>query len=193
MGGHEKKLHRLTGTLVFLDESGLLMAPLVRRTWAPCGETPILLQRTRSAEKVSAIAALTVSPYRRRVRLYVSLFANRNVRTAELLRFLRALRRHVRGPLVLVWDRLNVHRAGRLQVWLAAHGVTSVFLPPYAPELNPVELWWAYLKHHRLANFAAQTARQLARVARRQTRAVARCPLLLRGFIQGTPLSSCLD
>ena len=42
---------RLKAALVFLDESGLLMAPLVRRTWAPVGNTTILYQRTRSRER----------------------------------------------------------------------------------------------------------------------------------------------
>src|SRR3989442_37037 len=66
----KKNVSGLNARLVFLDESGLLMAPLVRRTWAPRGQTPILLQRTRSHDKVSVTAVLTVSPRRRRVSLY---------------------------------------------------------------------------------------------------------------------------
>ncbi len=42
---------RLKATLVFLDEGGLIMAPLVRRTWAPRGQTPVLLRRTRPPEE----------------------------------------------------------------------------------------------------------------------------------------------
>ena len=55
------------------------MAPLVRRTWAPRGMTPILAQRTRSRQKVSAIAALTLAPRRRRVGLYFSLYPDANI------------------------------------------------------------------------------------------------------------------
>lgn len=40
MAEDKKNASRLGAALVFLDESGLLMAPLVRRTWAPCGQTP---------------------------------------------------------------------------------------------------------------------------------------------------------
>lgn len=170
------------------------MAPLVRRTWAPRGQTPVILQRTRSTEKVSAIAALTVSPRRRLVRLYVSLLSNRNVRVANVKRFLGQLRRHVRGPIILIWDRLNVHRARTLRIWLERkNGIRAIFLPPYAPDLNPVELFWSYLKYHRLANFAALDARQLARVARRHVHQMSRRSTLLSSFIRGTPLSSCLD
>ena len=170
------------------------MAPLVRRTWAPSGQTPILVQRTRSTEKVSAIAALTISPVRRRVGLYVSLLSNRNVRTPELRRYLAALRRHIRGPVVLIWDRLNVHRAKALAAWIARQrGMHVQFLPPYAPELNPVELFWSYLKYHRLANYAARTVTALSRAARRHVHHTAHRQKLLRSFIRGTPLSSCLD
>ena len=46
------------------------MSPLVRRSWAPRGVTPILYQRTRRREKVSAIAALCVAPTRDLIHLY---------------------------------------------------------------------------------------------------------------------------
>lgn len=193
LGGGKKNVRRLKATLVFLDESGLLLAPLVRRTWALRGRPDTIRQRTRSTDKVSAIAALAVGPRRRRVHLYGSLLANRNVRTPQLLRFLRALLRHVRGPVILVWDRLNVHRAKAIARWAADHPrLQLILLPPYAPDLNPVELFWSYLKYHRLVNFAALSARHLSTVARRHTRVVSRSQAILRSFIRGTPLSSCL-
>ena len=78
-----------------------MMTPLVRRTWAPRGQTPILLQRTRSHDKVSVTAVLTVSPRRRRVSLYAALLVNANVNAERLVEFLRALTRHLRGRLIV--------------------------------------------------------------------------------------------
>jgi transposase len=40
------------------------------------------------------------------------------------------------------------------------------FLPPYAPELNPVEYLWAWLKRHALANFCPDTLDELKQAAR---------------------------
>src|SRR5439155_5113708 len=60
---------RLNAYLVFLDESGFLLLPTVRRTWAPRGTTPIVRHRYRR-DKVSAISAVTVSPQRHRCGLY---------------------------------------------------------------------------------------------------------------------------
>ena len=91
------------------------MAPLVRRTWAPRGQTPILYQRTRAHDKVTVIGALTVSPGRNRVGLYFALLPDENAKAGHFRRFLADLRRHLQRPLVVVWDRLPGHRANELR------------------------------------------------------------------------------
>jgi transposase len=188
VASHQKKAGRLNASFVFIDESGLLLAPVVRRSWAPCGQTPILYQRGRARDKVSIIAALTLSPRRRRAGLYFSLRANENVTTAWLVPFLRALTRHVRGPFILVWDRLPGHRAHVVTDYLHRRQRPAVLLPPYAPELNPVEILWAYLKRNPLANFAAPDTTQLARVATRHVEHLRHRRTLLRAFFAATPL-----
>jgi hypothetical protein len=40
--GQRKKLRRLDAHLICLDETSFLMMPVLRRTWAPCGETPTI-------------------------------------------------------------------------------------------------------------------------------------------------------
>jgi putative transposase len=184
----KKNAQRLNASLVFVDESGLLLTPLVRRSWAPRGRTPLLYQRGRSREKVSCIAALSVSPRRRRVGLYFSLRPNANVTIGWIIDFLRHLANHLRRPVVLIWDRLPGHRAGRVQQYLSRRGITAVLLPPYAPELNPVETLWAYLKHNALANWAPPDAVTLARGAQRKADRVKHTPELLRGFLRSTAL-----
>lgn len=164
------------------------MAPLVRRTWAPVGNTPVLYQRTRSRERVSMIAALTFSPRRRRVGLYFSLLPNENVITQHVLRFIRELRRHLGAPIIVVWDRLNVHKSAGTRLRRRSRSIHITFLPPYAPELNPVEIFWSYLKMNPLANHAAPDAEELARRAQRHARRIAGDQLLIRSFLRATPL-----
>lgn len=179
----------MTAHLVFIDESGLLMAPHLRRTWAPVGQTPILYQRTRFREKVSVIAALSISPRRRRVGLYFSLLAGQNINTDVVIDFLRHLKTHLGGPIIVIWDRLRVHRSRRLNAYLAANPkITAEFLPPYAPELNPVEALWSYLKANPLANLAAHDAEELRGVAMQSALAIQKNQTLLRSFIRSTPL-----
>lgn len=161
----------------------------MRRSWAPRGHTPVVYQNLRYREKVSCIAALSLSPQRRRAGLYFSLRPNANLTTVWLRAFLRDLLRHFRNPVVLVWDRLPVHRAHALQeFFLRRPGLHPVLLPPYAPELNPVETLWAYLKRNPLANLAAPDAPTLAKIARRHTRHVKHTPTLLHSFFRSTPL-----
>jgi hypothetical protein len=64
--------HHSHSLLFLVDESGFLLQPLVRRTWALSGQTPVLDQWARR-DRISAIAALALSPKRRRVRLFFRL------------------------------------------------------------------------------------------------------------------------
>ena len=58
--------------MVFLDESGFMLTPTVRRTFAPRGQTPLIKSWDRH-DRISAISAVTVSPKRRRLGLYFHL------------------------------------------------------------------------------------------------------------------------
>lgn len=167
------------------------MAPLVRRSWSPCGHTPVLYQRTRSHQKVSVIAALCVTPKRDRLHWYFRLHANANINARVVVAFLRQLRRQLDPhPIVLIWDRLQAHRAKRVKTFLHhAQHIYPVFLPPYAPDLNPVEYAWGYLKHNPLANYACFDTEELANTARHYARSLQRQPRLLRSFIYHSPLS----
>jgi len=167
------------------------MAPLVRRSWAPSGQTPIFFQRTRSHKKVSVIAALCVAPARDAVRLYFRLHPDANIRTPHVRDFLRQLSYQLGEPIWLVWDRLQAHRARSTCRFLDRHPeMRASFLPPYAPELNPVEALWSYLKMNPMANAAFFDLDQLTLTTRRHTRALQRDEVLLRSFIRhcGLPL-----
>lgn len=158
LAAHQKKARRLNATLVFLDESGFMLQPLVRRSWAPRGQTPILRCWDRR-DRLSVIGAITVPPSRERHGLSaVFRIHTRNVKTPEATEFLRVLDRHVRRPLIVVLDRLNVHRAA-VRRWLAsrrpgAPKASAEWLPSYAPDLNPAEQLWNNGKRVDLANLA---------------------------------------
>jgi transposase len=135
-----------------VDESGFMLQPVCRRTWAPRGQTPILRQWDRR-DRLSAISALTVAPRRRRFGLYWTLHRH-NVRSGEVLHFLRHLRRHLPHGFTLLWDRHRPHWARCVGTWLGKYPrIVVEWLPAYAPELNPVEAVWSHTKYGDLANF----------------------------------------
>jgi len=59
LAAHQKNARRLNATIVFLDESGFMLRPLVRRSWAPRGQTPIIRCWDRR-DRLSVIGAITV-------------------------------------------------------------------------------------------------------------------------------------
>ena len=163
-----------------------MLQPLVRRTWAPRGQTPIIRCWDRR-DRLSVIGAILVPPSRERHRLSVCFRIHpRNVKTAEALAFLRALDRQIRGPLIVVQDRLNVHKAATKR-WLAgrrpeAPCVRIEWLPPYAPDLNPAEQLWNHGKGADLANFAPRDAEHLRGEVRRSLIRQRHRPTLLASF-----------
>jgi transposase len=145
-----------------LDESGFSEQPSVRRTWARKGQTPVL-RAPVNWQQLSAIGALALSPDQAQVRTFLSLHPG-PIRAPQVIAFLRSLRRQLRGKVLLVWDRLSAHRARLTRDWIASrrHWLQVEWLPAYAPELNPVEYLWAYLKAGDSANFCAVDLADLA-------------------------------
>ena len=141
--------------IAFIDESGFMLQPVRRRTWAPRGRTPVHYAWDRR-DRLSAVAALTLSPVSRRPGVFFQLHAA-NIRAEQVVTFLLELRRHARRRLVVVWDRLGAHRkAARLLRQSHGRWFDFEFLPPYAPDLNPVEQLWNHTKYSELANVIPQ-------------------------------------
>ena len=166
------------------------MHPLVRRTWAPVGQTPKLFCRTRHHRKISGIGGISLSPCRRQVRLFLQVHSDRSIRQEQVIDFLRSLFKHLRGRVILVWDRLSAHRGALVKKYWAKHArVDREYFPPYAPELNPLEYAWSNLKgRSTLANACPGEVGELHGLVRKAANRVHRRPNLLRSLIRATKL-----
>jgi transposase len=172
-----------------IDESGFLMSPLVRRTLAPRGHTPILKTKAAHREKVSVTAALTISPKQHRLGLYWRTYPREFVNAARAAEFLRAMLRHLRGPVIVVWDGGPMHKGEPIRQVLADFPrLTLERLPPYAPELNPVEYLWTHLKYGQLPNFVPDNVFQLNDTLRDHLAHTRRSSRRLRSFFDHSPL-----
>jgi len=171
---------------VFLDESGFMLTPTVRRTLAPRGKTPVLHSWDRH-DRISAISAITVSPSRKRVGLYFRLLPDDiNVHGEDTVEFLRELRRQLPVPMTVLWDRGNVHdRSKAVRAFLAENpAIETERFPGYAPETNPDEGVWGYTKYGRLANFAPEDTAALRAALVAELERLHRRPKLLGSFIR---------
>ena len=154
----KKNAQRLGAYIVFIDESGFLLIPPVRKTWAPRGITPIVKHHLRR-DRLSVISGVTVSPKRKRLGLYFQVH-DKNIRQEQVIIFLQQLLHHLRGKLILVWDNGRIHMGKAARYCLNHTRITVERLPAYAPELNPDEGVWSQAKKS-LANGRPDTTRDL--------------------------------
>ncbi len=124
-----------------------------------------------------------------RARLYTRHFRG-SVHWQQVIEALRYFRRRVGCPLIVVWDRLNAHRATPVLAFVAAHpeDYRLEWLPPYAPDLNPEEQCNGAVKRD-LLNAAPGSVDELHRLARRGFRRLGRRPDLLHAFFRHAGLS----
>jgi transposase len=104
----------------------------------------------------------------------------------DVVRFLRHLLRHIPGKLLVLWDGASIHRGQAVRDFLAAGGAARVHLEPlpaYAPELNPDEGIWHYLKHVELRNLCCDDLPELQQELRRAVARLRHKPAVLQGCI----------
>ncbi len=157
MAGDQKKAEQEGRTLVWIDESGFYLLPALVRTYAPCGETPIL-RVPLSYDHLSAISAITPDG---QLLLQVK---ERAYRGPDVVRFLKHVLRHIPGKLLILWDGAPIHRSHAIKDFLAAGGAKRIHLerlPGYAPDLNPDEGIWRYLKRVELKNLCCHNLTEL--------------------------------
>ena len=154
------------------------------RTYAPCGETPILkalLDRSHLSVMSGITPAGQLLTWRRR----------RALQGSDSVTFLRHLRQYFGGKLLVIWDGGAIHRAKEVKVFLADGAAAQVHLerfPAYAPELNPDEGVWQHLKHVELRNLCCGDLGHLNTELNLAIRRLRRRPDLIRSFFAGAEL-----
>lgn len=167
-----------------------MLSPVVRRTWAPRGRTPII-KISEPHGRISVIGAITISPGRRHFGFYFQLSDdNVNLRGDSVVQFIEDVRRKIRGPITLLWDQIPIHRGKPLVAYLARHRRVVVEpFPPFAPELNPVDNVWSYVKYGRLPNYTPHHLGELRGRITQEFSRLQKRPDLLRSFFDHTGLS----
>jgi len=134
----------------------------VRRTHTPRGQTPVFKEHF-NWKRLSAIGAVAWRPWQASTQLLLSVRPG-NISTPEGIEFLRNLRRHIPGPVVVLWDGLPWHCSGETKKSTSSHKRTGrrwSASPAYAPELNPLEYLRAALKSKDIANYSPDTIAEL--------------------------------
>lgn len=146
--------------LVFIDESGCNTSMTPRYARALVGERAVAYRPVNRGKNVSLIGAI-------RLQGVVALRSFEGaVNTAKFVQFVQQdlAPRLQRGD-VVVMDNLRVHKAPEVRAALAERGISVVFLPPYSPEFNPIEMYWSLFKR-RLRRVEARSQHELLAAVR---------------------------
>lgn len=177
-----------------MDESSHTLIPARSRTWGRRGSTPVIRVRKRGSGRVS-LAGLTAYRPGETSRLFYRTMPHRRrkgekpgFREHEFAKLLDAAHRALDAPIVLVWDNLNAHKSKLMRELISARSWLLVYqLPPYAPELNPVEGAWSLLKR-RIANTFIEGIDHLLALVREHLSHIQTRTDLINGIFAGTGL-----
>jgi transposase len=163
----------------FEDESGVALAPVIGKTWAPVGQTPIVRV---TGKRGGVLAMSAISPSGR----MCFRLESRKINTDVMLEFLGQISaQHPRRKVAVIMDQAPCHVAKRIQALNEQSSKLRVYyLPPYSPELNPDEKVWRHMKHIKLKNHQAQDKKQLGRLVIGALRSMQKTPELTKRFFE---------
>ena len=195
MARHKRTAAELGAWLCFEDEAGQGLRPPKGRTWGRRGVTPVVRVTAAGTRRVSLAALICTKPghrprliYRTLVDRGASTRRRKGFTEADYARLLDAAHQRLGGPIVLLWDNLNTHVSrGMRRLVVARPWLTVYQLPPYAPELNPVEGVWSNLKRS-LANLTKHGIDELTALVKTRLNRMQHRPDLIDGFFAKTGL-----
>jgi transposase len=133
--------------ILYVDESACYLLPMLGLTWAPRGQTPILVEQA-GRDHLSLIAAIAPNG-----RIYVA-GQDHSFNGEDIVWFLGKLcSRYRKRDLLIIWDGASIHSSEAVKTFLRERPgrIHLERLPAYSPELNPTELVWNQIKQ-RLKN-----------------------------------------
>ena len=122
----------------FQDEMRFGLISNYRRSWSRVGERTVIANQQEYSNRYlySAIDPIDGESFQ-----YIG-FSDVNASVTK--KFLDALQeQYSEYHIVLIWDNAPFHRKKELH---EIEGITTIFLPPYSPELNPVERFYGELR-----------------------------------------------
>ena len=174
----EEHRRRWQAMLYFQDESGISLTPVLGRTWAPKGKTPkVLVTGKRGGFCVTS----AISPAGK----LIFRIEKKKVNADKHIEFLKKImNQHQNRKIIVIEDSAPVHKAKKVDKFVEQNKkrLAVYRLPSYAPELNPTEHVWAYLKAHELKTHQAQNTDELKHLTKRKMQSIQRRKELIHSF-----------
>ena len=172
---------RWQAILYFLDEAGVSLVPVLGKTWAPKGETPIV--EVTGKKGGFCITSVISTGGRMLFRIEKG-----KINAKTFIDFLKKVIRHHRGrKIIIVCDRAPVHTAKVVEEFVEANKKTFALypLPSYSPELNCDEHVWGYLKENKLKTHIAKSVYELKKLVLSSMWSMQKQVSLVKSFFYG--------
>ena len=169
---------RWQAIIYFLDEAGVSLIPVMGKTWAPKGKTPLV---SVTGNKGGFCVTSAISPAGR----MLFRMEKERVNAAVHIQFLgQVLRHHPRRKVIVVEDQAPAHVAGKVKKFAGKNKkrFTLYYLPTYSPHLNPDEGVWNHLKNHKLKAHQVRTRKEFKPFVHGKMRSIQRNGPLVRSF-----------
>jgi transposase len=169
-----------------MDESAFYLLPSVVRTWSKLGISLVIRPSGKKRLHLSVASAISLEGH------LITQKQRTSFTGKDMVSFLKHLLSHVQGNVILIWDGASIHRGEAVKSFLATKlgkRLRLIRLPPYAPELNPDECVWGWLKR-RLGNVCCQTIESLEEELVRAIAALRRRPKLIQSFFKKVGLEN---
>lgn len=175
----QKEAKRLGAHIFFGDEANVRSDYHSGTTWAPVGQTPVVT-RTGARHTLNMISA--ISP-RGELRFMCH---QGKFNAALFIEFMQRLLNDRPDPVFLIVDGHPVHRSTAVKQFIADNHerIRLYRLPSYSPELNPDELVWAQVKHHKIGKIAITGPDQMKKHVIAFLRSLQKTPALIRALFQ---------
>lgn len=116
------------------------MGPM--RGWTPKGTRFYGLEQPYArGQRVSLIGAISVQG------LIASEVIDGGMKSEDFLAFLQKLGPALRPGQRVCMDNLQAHKSQKVKDLIRSFGAQPLYLPPYSPDLNPIEAAWSKIKH----------------------------------------------
>lgn len=126
--------------IIYIDESGIHLDEKKEYGWGKKGEAIQDKKNGKKSKKINIIAGLC----NKKILMPVLYKANCNKEVFN--KWIKMLITLLKPGQVVIMDNASFHKSSETKKLIESVGCRLIYLPPYSPDLNPIEKFWSVLK-----------------------------------------------
>lgn len=184
----KKRAKKLGASMFFLDETGIRSDDALGRTWGPRGDKTIV-KTSGKRQSINAISAVNAKGA-----FWYNVYAG-HLNAVRFIQFLKTFLRGRNSRVFLTLDGHSSHTAKKVKEYVKSlkRRLELHFLPPYAPDLNPDEFVWNYLKQQGVTKKPLREKESLRNRVEQDLASIKTKPKLVRSFFEAPSVAYIMN